>query len=236
MNPASLFPRAAARQAHSPLLTTACVTRAERDLAVAACRGGQVRGLGLDQRSAEWQNSRWGAFNPCDVSELPTCPCVSEDDVIPIGGCFAGAAPEGWPQDLHDAWCAQTGAGMLGNPYCAGNPTPDVPPCLTAEQQQGLAYCNQYGFQGPNGILNALCWAAMSSQTLDDFNQRPACAPPAGPPAPPRQTTSAPPAEQPPTAPPEEPPEDQKASFAVPGLILLLVAAGGAAYYFSQRK
>lgn len=234
---AQLFPRPGAQVASSPLLSVACATSEERALAASVCHDTQIRGLGA-VRHPEWAASRWRDVDPCAVASLPDCPCVTESDVLPMGGCFAGAAPEGWTSELHDAWCAQTGAGLALQPYCPGNPVPPVPDCLTAQEQQGVAYCNQYGFQGPNGILNALCWAAMSSGTLDDYNQRSACPPPAPPPGPPRTTTSSPPA-QPPDAPPAEPPSEPEAeqgSFAVPGLILLLVAAGGAAYYFAQRK
>lgn len=234
-NPAQIFPRAGAHFAEEPLLAVACATPEEREMAADICRGRELRGLGQAARHPEWDASRWRNVDPCEVADLPTCPCVAEADVMPIGGCLAGMTPEDWPAELHDAWCAQTGAGLMQQPYCDGNPLPPVPDCLSPDEEQGLAYCNTHGYGGPNGILNALCWAAMSSGTLSEFNARPACPDEPPPDSGARTPTTA---EPPPAEEPEEPPEpeEERASFAVPGLILLLVAAGGAAYYFAQRK
>ncbi len=238
-NPASIFPRRSARQASSPLLGVACVTPEERALAQEVCRGAVLRGLGQASRYPEWDASRWADVEPCDVADLPDCPCVGKDDVIPIGGCLAGTTPEGWPADLHDRWCAQTGAGIMLNGYCPGNPVPPVPDCLTQEHIEGVSYCNRYGFAGPNPLVNALCWAAISSGTLGTYARRPACSAAEPPPsaAPPRQPTTTGPGPTPtPTDDGGEPADDEQGSLMVPGLILLAVVGAGAAYYFSQRK
>lgn len=229
-NFAKAFPRRRAQYAGDPLLAQACATRAERELAEEICADMRdIRGLG-QSRYSEWDATRWRDVSPCDVAELPECPCVSAEDLLPIGGCFAGSPPEGWPQELHDAWCAQTAAGMLEKGYCPDNPVPEVPSCLSPDEIEGRRYCNTHGFGGPNGVLNALCWAAMASGALESYNNRPPCEDPRDP-GEPRQPTATPP---PATEPPEE--KEERGSFMVPGLILLLVVGGGTAYYLSQRK
>lgn len=232
MNPARVFPRPSAQYSADSLLPQACATPQERALAQEICSEMQsVRGLG-QSRYPRWNETRWRNVHPCDVAGLPDCPCVGQDDVLPIGGCLAGSAPEGWPPELHDQWCAQAAAGMLTKSYCPGTPTPDVPPCLSPDEVEGVRYCNTHGFQGPNAIINALCWGAMASGALSTYNQRSPCQDLQTPP-PPRQPTSTPP---PTTAPPAEEEEQERGSFMVPGLILLLVVGGGTAYYLSQRK
>lgn len=49
---------------------------------------------------------------------------------------------------------------LLGMPLCEGDlpALPPSPSCLDSDIAGGVAYCQQYGVQGPEPIINAACW------------------------------------------------------------------------------
>ena len=104
-NPALRFGSAGMHYAATGAMAGACVTDAERALANNACARTVMRGVGqftTTQQALGWyydEDTRWRDVDPCVVAQLPSCPCVSQDDVDPMMGCFAGGPPQGWSAD-----------------------------------------------------------------------------------------------------------------------------------------
>jgi len=229
----------------------ACVTPEERALAEDKCQSTVIRGIGAQAYTVypgdtpfgpmqttptyhPYNDTRWADIPPCQVAELPLCGCASDWDAMAITPCLAGTAgPSTWSDEYFDNWCAQRGAGLLTSDYCPGNTVPPLPGCLQPGEREGLGYCQQYGFGGPNAYANALCWNAEQSGLLWQMLQLPDCS---------QSQADAPPAPFTPPPPPAVTPPPpgtgttQRSSMMLPGLLLLLLAGGGAAYYVSQRK
>lgn len=248
-NPAILFPNPAARTASGQLIDGACVTQQERDWAEEKCQAQNIRGIGANGGViyGNWQpteygypydDTRWADMSPCAVADLPLCPCANDWDVMAITPCIAGTdGPASWSDEFFHNWCAQRGAGLLTSDYCWGNTLPPLPSCLDQGARQGLSYCQQYGFGGPNAYANALCWNVIQSGRLPTLLGMPDCG--SGYTAPPQQDNIPqdpffPP--PPPEVTPPPPATTERSSMMLPGLILLLVAGAGAAYYVAQRK
>lgn len=80
--------------------------------------------------------------------------------MLELGACFTGVAPAGHSQANWADLCASYKAsGYFDQPMCQSVPRPAIPSCLDAASQRSLAYCQQYGSNGPDGAMNALCWA-----------------------------------------------------------------------------
>lgn len=249
-NPAILFPNPAARTATGPLLDGACVTQQEKEWAEDLCQRQYIRGIGqndgllfggqpMQEQYHPYDDTRWADVAPCAVADLPLCPCANDWDVMAITPCIAGTdGPPSWSDQFFHNWCAQRGAGLLTSDYCMGNTLPPLPSCLDEGVRQGLSYCQQYGFGGPNAYANSLCWNVIQSGRLPTLLSRPDCA--TGTTAPPQQDAAVPQDPFVPPPPPEvtppPPSTTERSSMMLPGLILLLVAGAGAAYYVAQRK
>jgi hypothetical protein len=74
--------------------------------------------------------------------------CLSAVQVALIVNCVANP---GSPD------CAALQAAS-GQPLCAGQTLP-LPTCRDAQMKSGIAYCDQYGPNGPDAARNAVCWA-----------------------------------------------------------------------------
>lgn len=246
-NPALSFGAPGMHYATTGAMAGACVTDDERALANNACARTVMRGVGqftTTQQALGWyydEDTRWRDVDPCVVTQLPSCPCVSQDDVEPMMGCFAGGPPQGWSADYHNQWCAQRGAGMRHNAWCPGVPPPPVPDCLTPQHRGVVDYCTDRGYGGGNPFLNGLCWAAIRGGSIAALQSTPNCVadvpPPYVPPPPPNGDQYV---FVPPNGDEEEEPtgngETERAGMILPGLILLLVLGGATAYYVAQRK
>jgi hypothetical protein len=220
--------------------TPTCITQAEKDEANAKCPPApRLRGIGAGPRSIAPMSGRLAAIPACSLADLPVCPtptCIDEYTAGLVAQCIAGV------QANPDFDCFYTAA-FAQLPYCGGSNKglPPIPACLNADQQSARDYCGTYpNFDGPNAIMNGLCWAAKHDTAYwSRMMSTPACLVVHEPPhrtprpAPPVATPTPVPQDLPPPAPPHQ---DEASMMGTWGILALIAAAGGGYYLYRKYK
>jgi LPXTG-motif cell wall-anchored protein len=109
---------------------------------------------------------------------------------------------------------------QLALPLCPGEMPPPLPTCADADAQAGIAYCNQYGANGPNPALNGLCW--LSSKYPVWYSALKALPPCAG--------------TGPDLPPPKKADEAGNKTLVWGGILVALLLVGGGVYYYTSKK
>jgi hypothetical protein len=110
-------------------------------------------------------------------------PCLDINWIKSIGGCKFGApAPDGVSAGTWAAFCGHmkqcTLDAVPGCPSLDAFLSAQSPACVDDKTAQALAYCDQYPLgDGPNQILNSLCWAFGKAPTvMYNLHAAPLCA------------------------------------------------------------
>lgn len=116
---------------------------------------------------------------------LPTdsgSPCLDTNWIMAVGACkFGLPAPAGVSPSTWTAFCNKSAScGWENFPGCASYDTQvgaSVPACADDKFLTGVSYCDAHPFSdGPDKMLNALCWAAGKSPTfMYNAHAVPAC-------------------------------------------------------------
>lgn len=222
---------------------TCLPSQAEKNRLVALCRSQtQIRGLGAEMTAH---------VDDCARAGLPVCPtpgCIDQDTAALLTGCFTRTGNA----ELASLCASDEGKRMLALPYCKPNSKDSLPPCRDAIWKEGIAYCLKHGSSGPDGKLNALCWASMKDPVwFSALRALPECGgikttivklptktPPkkAAPPKKPAPSTLPPAVHEAKKSIEPEAGGAEAESAGVWGILLLVVLGGGGAYYYATRK
>jgi hypothetical protein len=103
--------------------------------------------------------------------------------------------------------------GRSGMPLCAGEELP-LPKCRDAIVQASIAYCDQYGANGPDAGKNGVCWAAgKDPEWYQSLKALPAC---------PGTEVAA--------------DETKKKTLMWGGILLAVAVVGGGIYWYAKKK
>lgn len=140
--------------------------------------GGKLVGLGQSDNEVIFA---WAAASPCEDLDFD---CVGETEFNNLANCFQGVLPPGVSRETFERWCRKARqCGLFDKPGCEPEMTDlvterfgQIQECQSVDMYEVFSYCDEYGYGGPDEVLNTVCWTAHLAPSLTrQQRRRPSC-------------------------------------------------------------